>query len=129
MPSKMGKDLPKMGKNLHRRDRAGGSDVDYAGAIAAALRQELGLTHQAIKSAMRWTGASERTVKYWFAGTSCPNGKHLIALARHSDSILGLFLQLTGRQHYAGAHRLVNAHDALRDVVKAIQSIIDCAEV
>jgi hypothetical protein len=35
-------------------------------AIAAALVQELGTTHhQAAKTAMRWTGAHERTVKNW----------------------------------------------------------------
>ena len=125
MHPKMGKDLPNKGKNLHRPDLPGDSDADYAGAIAAALRQELGMTHQAIKSAMRWTGASERTVKYWFAGTTGPNGKHLIALARHSDSILGLFLELAGRQHFAGALRLTDAREALRDALEAIQSIID----
>jgi hypothetical protein len=124
MRRKKGNLLPKKGKVLHPANREG-PNVEYAGAIAAALREELGTTHQAIKSVMRWTGASERTVKYWFAGTGGPSGEHLMALARHSDAILGVFLQMAGRPQYAAALRLMNAHEALRDIVEAIQSIID----
>lgn len=72
--------------------------IPYAAAIAAALRQELGDTNSAIKIAMRWTHASERTVKYWFAGSRGPSGEHLILLARHSDAVFGALLVLTGRQ-------------------------------
>ena len=37
-------------------------------------------THQAIKTVMKWTGAKERTVKNWFAGSNGTNGHHLAAL-------------------------------------------------
>jgi hypothetical protein len=47
--------------------------------------------------AMRRTGASERTVKYWLAGERGPSGDHLIALARHSDAVLFMLLALAGR--------------------------------
>ena len=53
--------------------------------------------NQQIKMAMRWTGASERTVKYWFAGERGPSGDHLIALVRHSDAVLYVVLALAGR--------------------------------
>jgi hypothetical protein len=33
-----------------------------------ALHEELNDLHRAIKIAMCWTGASERTVKYWLSG-------------------------------------------------------------
>jgi len=46
--------------------------------------------------AMRWAGASERTVKYWFSGERGPSGDHLIALARHSDAVLYVVLALAG---------------------------------
>ena len=46
---------------------------------------------------MRWTGASERTVKYWFAGERGPSGEHLILLARHSDAIVLVLLALAER--------------------------------
>jgi len=37
----------------------------YADGIAKALHLELGGTHQAVKTMMRWTSANERTVKNW----------------------------------------------------------------
>ena len=88
------------------------------------MRHELGTTHQAVKLAMRWTGASERTVKYWFAGTTGPSGEHLIALARHSDVILGVFLQRAGRKHYAGALRIIYACEQLRSMLDSIQRTV-----
>lgn len=65
---------------------------DYRRAIAMGLHAELGSTHCAIKSAMRWTGASERTVKYWFQGERGPSGEHLVSLARHSEAVLIVLL-------------------------------------
>jgi hypothetical protein len=62
-----------------------------------ALHEELDDIHRAIKTAMRWTGASERTVKYWFSGERGPSSDHLIALARHSDAVLYVVLALAGR--------------------------------
>ncbi|MBC7739068.1 MAG: XRE family transcriptional regulator [Candidatus Saccharibacteria bacterium] len=69
----------------------------YRKAIAAALRAELGQTHQAVKTAMRWTGASERTVKYWLSGERGPSGDHLIVLAQHSDTVLLTILAMAER--------------------------------
>jgi hypothetical protein len=125
MGTKKGNVLPKRGSVLHRAERKGGPGSEYAGAIAEALRHDVGTTHQAVKSVMRWTGASERTVKYWFAGTSGPSGENLIALARHSDKVLAVFLQLAGRQHYEGAFRLIQARDALSGILAVIEKIIN----
>ncbi len=55
-----GKVLPNKGKVFPAKE--------YAAAIASALRRDLGDTHRAVKTVARWTGASERTVKNWFAG-------------------------------------------------------------
>lgn len=90
---KMGTVVPKMGTNLHLDEIPG----DYRAAMSMALHAELGSTHRAIKSAMRWTGASERTVKYWFAGERGPSGEHLVSLACHSDAVLIALLALAGR--------------------------------
>ena len=56
MRVKMGTVVPKMGTFVHPEDVPG----DYRAPVAMALHAELGSTHRAIKSAMRWTGASER---------------------------------------------------------------------
>lgn len=62
----------------------------YRVAIATSLKDEVGDTHQAIEIVRRWTGASERTVKNWFAAKNAPAGEHLVALLRHSDGILDI---------------------------------------
>ncbi len=124
MLPKKGTDLPKKGTDVHPAGGASGADASYSRAVAAALRQELGETHRAVKAAMRWTGASERTVKYWFSGSRGPSGKHLIALARHSDAVLRLILQRAGRQDYAAALSLMNAQEALKDVQEAVHLLL-----
>ena len=83
MRIKMGTVVPKMGTTVH----LAADQTIYRKAIADALRRELGPTHQAIKTAMRWTGASERTAKYWLSGERGPSGEHLILLAQHSDAV------------------------------------------
>ena len=89
--------LPKKGKRFPNRDGKGSSGLSYPRAIAAALRGELGDTHQAIKIVMRWTGAGERSAKNWVGGTRGPTGEHLLSLVRHSDAVLGAVLRLSGR--------------------------------
>lgn len=94
MRIKMGTVVPKKGTFVHLIDKP----IDYRKAMAMALHEELGSTSCAIKMAMRWTGASERTVKYWLAGKRGPSGDHLIELTRHSDAVPFMFLALAGRQ-------------------------------
>jgi hypothetical protein len=93
MRVKMGTVVPKMGTFVHLIEEL----TDYRAAMAVALHEELGETHRAIKMAMRWTGASERTVKYWFAGERGPSGEHLVSLVRHSDAVLFMLLALADR--------------------------------
>jgi hypothetical protein len=90
--------FPKKGNKLHPQGQQPGIGVEFARAIAAALRRELGSTHQAIKSVMHWTGASDRTVKHWFAGTHGPSGAHLMQLMRSSDEVLRTVLSLAERR-------------------------------
>lgn len=93
MRIKMGTSVPKMGTTVH----LDADQTAYRRAIAEALRRELGLTHQAIKTMMRWTGASERTAKYWLSGERGPSGEHLIRLAQHSDAVLVVILKMAAR--------------------------------
>jgi hypothetical protein len=89
--------LPEKGKKLHHGGSDGGDGLDFGRMIAEALRSELGSNHQTVKTVMRWTGASERTVKHWFAGTHGPRGEHLVALSEHSDEVFKAFLLMAGR--------------------------------
>ena len=93
MRIKMGTSVPKMGTTVH----LDADQAAYRKAIADTLRRELGHTHQAIKTVMRWTGASERTAKYWSSGERGPSGEHLIRLAQHSDAVLITILTMAER--------------------------------
>lgn len=93
MRIKMGTVVPKKGTTVHLE----ADQTRYRKAIADALRSELGPTHQAIKTAMRWTGTSERTAKYWMSGERGPSGEHLILLAQHSDAVLLTILTMAER--------------------------------
>ena len=77
----------------------------------------MGGTHQAAKTVMRWTGASEWTVKNWFAGSGGPSGQHLIALAHHSDEVLATFLVSTGRQKIVAAIELIDVQNRIAEVL------------
>jgi hypothetical protein len=113
--------LPKMGKKLHRPSDSDSGNGQFAAIIATALKNELGTTHQGIKTAMRWTGASERTAKHWFSGTHGPNGAHLVELARHSDEILRVFLVMADRRPQAIATKLTDLHRRLLEVAEYLE--------
>ena len=116
--------LPKKGKKLHRQVTYKGFAVAYPKQVAAALRAELGTTHQAVKTVMRWTGASERTVKNWFAGTHGPSGEHLVALAQYSDEVLEVFLVLAERNSRIVGARLVDLRRKLMETIEYIELLI-----
>jgi hypothetical protein len=115
--------LPKKGRIFPRGEDRQRREPSYATAVGGALRQELGDTHQATKTVMRWTGAGERTVKNWFAGTSGPRGEHLLAIVRHSDAVFDAVVRLAGREPVVAAIRLVGARKTLvemRDIIEAL---------
>ncbi len=96
----------------------------YPEAIAYALQNQLGSTHQATKTVMRWTGAGERTVKNWLAGISGPSGHHLVELIRHSDEVLEILLLLAGRKQVAVAKRLVDVRNKLMETVRQVDELM-----
>jgi hypothetical protein len=93
-------------------------------AIAYALQNQLGTTHQAVKIVMRWTGAGERTVKNWLAGVSGPSGQHLVDLIRHSDDVLEVLLILAERQQIVAAQKLVDVRNKLAETVGQIDELM-----
>jgi len=94
-------------------------------AVAYALKSELGSTHQAVKTIRKWTGAGERTVKNWLAGTSGPSGEHMVDLIRHSDHVLTVLLTMAGRQHICAAQKLVDARNKLAETVEQIDALME----
>lgn len=119
--SKTGREFPKEGRILPGRD----DNKSYAFVVAAALRDELGESHHATKTVIRWTGASERSVKNWFSGASGPSGEHLIALARHSDEVFATLLILADRtlDPAVASNKLVELRSKLRETLEFIESM------
>ena len=113
--------LPKKGIVFPNGENLG----PYPVAIAYALKNQLGTTHQAAKIIMRWTGAGERTVKNWLAGISGPSGQHLVDLLPHSDDVLEVLLLLAGRQQIATAKKLVDARNKLAETVRQIDELME----
>jgi hypothetical protein len=116
--------LPKKGKKFPRRDGKGPTALSYAGVIATALRAELGETHQAMKTVMRWTDVCERTAKNWIAGTRGPAGEHLILLLRNSDVVLEAVLRLAGRESPMAILRLLDARTKLVEMLKNVDELL-----
>ena len=86
--------LPKKGRMLHPWNGLAKSAKDYAELIADALRREHDETHRTVKTVMRWTGASERSVKNWVGGVSGPSGYFLMRLFMKSPAVRELVRQI-----------------------------------
>ena len=91
--------------------------------IASALKRSLGDSRAGVKTVAAWTGANEKTVKNWFSGTYGPSGAHLIALARHSDEVLGTFLAMAGREDLMVAIKLAAAENAISELLDAVRQL------
>jgi hypothetical protein len=86
--------FPKKGRMLHPWNGLAKSAKDYAELIADALRREHDETHRTVKTIMRWTGASERSVKNWVSGVSGPSGYFLMRLCVKSAMVRALVMEL-----------------------------------
>jgi hypothetical protein len=114
--------FPKKGNKLHLQGQQSEVEVGFAQAVAVALRHELGSTHQAIKTVMYWTGASDRTVKHWFAGTHGPSGAHLMQLMRSSDEVLRTVLRLSDRRSSLPGARAVELRRHLAAAMECLDA-------
>lgn len=112
--------LPKTG-----RDFPDSGEVEYAVAISAALREELGDGHRAAKTVMRWTGASERSAKGWLSGKNGPSGPHLILLARKSDAVTRAILCLADKKYLEAGLQVHTARKILAATVQLLDGLMD----
>lgn len=108
--------FPKKGTIVPRGDA-------YADAISKALLADFGTRSGATKIVMGWTGASSRSVKYWIAGKRGPDGRHLMMLMRHSDSVMRSVLDLSGREAHGLALELSAVRAALRRAIAIVDAL------
>lgn len=123
----------KKGRNFRTESRrtipnssANISELDnhkFAEAIAKTLHEAFGGTGRSIKTVMKYTGASERTVKNWFQGKNGPNGENLTRLIHHSDEVLVALLKMAGREDVLAGKLLINARDKLVEILEIIDRL------
>src|SRR5688572_16497619 len=97
--------------------------VRFAEAVSAALRDEYGGSHAAIKTVVGLTGANERAVKNWFEAKNGPNGEFLISLCRHSNSVFETVLRMAGREDQLKAKKFIDAKTKLRQMLSMIDEL------
>jgi hypothetical protein len=119
--------FPKKGKSFPRRggDSNNLDDQAFAMKIASALQSELKDHNSRAKLVAGWTGAHERTVKNWILGRYAPCGRHLVALAQHSDAVLNAILSMADRQDLLLARKM----EDLRRKVFELAAIIGESDI
>jgi hypothetical protein len=114
-----------LGTPWHHQASLKGVGCDCIGFIRGVALPFVGEVTIPLDYPETWTGASERTAKYWFAGTKGPTGEHLASLVRHSDAVLAIFLQLTGREASALAIKLADARIKLAEMLVSIDQLLN----
>jgi hypothetical protein len=117
---KKGNGLPKTGNSLHLTKHTNVT-VDYESQIATALRRELGGSHKAVKTLMRWTGASERTSKNWLSGSTGPSGVYLVLLIGFSDAVFDVVLRLSKRTRDHSSERVASARSLIEKAASLLE--------
>lgn len=114
--------FPKTGRTF---PNGGKVPPTYASLIADILKAELGNSHQAQKTLMRWTGANERTAKNWLSGTNGPSGEHLLQLMRNSDRVFEFILELSHRPPLLSNQRLAEVRNSLQVTADLLSKVIE----
>jgi hypothetical protein len=105
-------------RNPHRL-----TSVGFSKAVSGALHREYGRTHAAVKTVVSVTEANQRAVKNWFDAKNAPRGHHLIELLRHSDCVLEMVLEASGRRDILLGKKLVDSRAALVRMVALIDEL------
>ena len=123
MRTKTGNMLHSKGNILPVLGRAPVTRSAYAEALAAILRAEVGRPRGGTKALMKWTGASERTVKGWLGGEHGPRGEHLILLMAKSDAIFAAVLRLAERDRGHFDADIIDARQLMRGALAILEKI------
>jgi hypothetical protein len=112
--------LPKKGRRFLKSRSDDLGRRRFAGEIRRALREELGGSHQSVKTIMSWTRASERTIKNWLSGSNGPNSTHLIEIIGHSDAVCSLVLRMAGRGEALTTIQLADLRERMMGIIADI---------
>ena len=123
MPTKKGNLLHSKGNKLPFSDIEAQAPIGYAREISKALRSNAGTGSVSAKAIMRWTGASERSVKGWISGRQGPSGEHLLALMQRSDAVWEAVQRLAGRRQTLSSQAIETARLHLAEVERALAAL------
>jgi hypothetical protein len=118
-----GEELPKKGEKLPSDQARQQLAQEFTQSIAAALKEEMA-RGASIKTIMAWTGAGERTVKEWLAGTYAPRSFQLECLFRSSEAVYARVMARTGRKAIVNRERLEAIRGQLTDLAGAINAAL-----
>ena len=118
MASKKRNSFPKKCNGLRKKRQI--LEGTYEGCVAAALRKELGGSHRAVKTLIKWTGASPRTAQNWLSGAVGPSGAHLLMLLGYSDAVFDAVLLHANRHRPTQNDRVAGARLLLADAMSLL---------
>lgn len=118
-----GEELPKKGGKLPASRTRQEEAREFAKAVSDALKEELA-RGSSIKTIMSWTGAGERTVKEWLAGSNAPRAFQLESLFRSSEAVYRTIMLRTGRQPIVTRHNLETVRGQLSGLAEALDSAL-----
>lgn len=115
--------FPDSGNVFPKRHRREPRKPLFAKLISTALRASLRGQSSSIKTVALWTGANERTVKNWFAGSRAPSGDHFLGLATNSPAVLAAFLAAIHRNDCLVMANIEEARAKVAAALLALEAI------
>lgn len=110
-----GRKLPKSLPPLTRRI--------LADRVGLALRTELGSSHRATKTVMGWAEVCDRSARTWVHGDGGLSGVHLLMLARQSDAVWTVVVELVARPEIALGFDIHGVEVALARALGSIETL------
>jgi hypothetical protein len=118
-----GEELPKKGEELPSVRARQEQVREFTQAIADALKEEMA-RGASIKTIMAWTGAAERTVKGWLAGSNAPRAFQLECLFRSSEAVFERLMTRTGRTRVVSRQSLEALREQITGLTEAVEATL-----
>jgi hypothetical protein len=115
--------LPESGRKVPK-SKTTLNGKELANRVGSALRDELGSSRRATKTVMGWADVCDRAARTWIQGEGGLSGAHLLMLARHSDAIWLVILELVARPEAAlslDVHRVEVALARAQGSIEAVK--------
>jgi len=98
--------------------------VAFQAAIAEALRRDFGGSTAAVKRVAKLVRANERGVRNWFEARNGPSGEHLVALMRHSPSVVEIVLTISDQLDLVRLKLVVDARERVLEILVALDAVV-----